>query len=253
MSNEKKELMKITVETPEKFESLASTTLETTQRLAKRINKLFSTAFVDYHGSVIHFIPGQGNAPWQQFMVELHFKPVAVGSVPASEDRVRAFKPITETAETGDKLVMELKNVFNSFNTSARFQLTSEAAQVLSEFMIPGTNIDPWNPKTYDQFKAEYQDQVMYGQAPIMVRITGLNLIALIRKIYGTKNAAGKRVEYGVLPQGPVNPTGNNQMVQSTTNWRLQILQLDEGKTFDIASEMGLIPAGNGGAIVTGF
>ncbi len=256
-TNETKKPLQLEITQPEAFDELAATSLTTTQRLAKRINKLFSSAFLDYHGSVVYCTAGNGNvAPNQQFMVELHFKPVAVGSVSAGEDRVRAFKPIEET-NAGDDIVAGLKNIYGSMRTSQRFQLTEDAAQILSEFMLPGVNnglnIDPWKPSSYDRVKGEYQDNVMYGQSPVMVKITGLDLIALIRKIYGYKNNAGKRVDYGVLPYGPVTPNINNQMVQTAANWRVMIMQIDKDKTFDLASEFGIIPAGNGGSIVTGF
>ena len=251
-TNETRKPLQLDITVPERFDELAATSLTTTQKLAKRINKLFSSAFVDYHGSVVYCMAGNGNvAPYQQFTVELHFKPVAVGSLSAGEDRVRAFKPIEEAK--GDDIVSNLKNIYGSFRTSARFQMTEEASQILSEFMLPGTNIDPWKPSSYEQFKGEYQDNVMYGQSPVMVKITGLDLIALIRKIYGYKNEAGKRVDYGVIPYGPVTPNLNNQMVQSAANWRVMIMQIDKDKTFDLASEFGIIPAGNGGSIVTGF
>lgn len=251
-ANETKKPLQLDITVPERFDELAATSLTTTQRLAKRINKLFSSAFLDYHGSVVYCTAGNGNvAPNQQFMVELHFKPVAVGSVAPGEDRVRAFKPIEEAK--GDDIVAGLKNIYGSMRTSARFQLTEEAAQILSEFMLPGLNIDPWKPSSYDQVKGEYQDNVLYGQSPVMVKITALDLIALIRKIYGYKNEAGKRVDYGVIPYGPVTPNLNNQMVQSAANWRVMVMQIDKDKTFDLASEFGIIPAGNGGTIVTGF
>ena len=251
-TNETKKPLQLEITTPERFDKLAATTLTTTQKLAKRINKLFSSAFLDYHGSVVYCTAGNGNvAPYQQFMVELHFKPVPVGNVSAGEDRVRAFKPIEEVK--GDDIVASLKNIYGSMRTSARFQLTEDAAQILSEFMLPGLNIDPWKPSSYDQVKGEYQDNVMYGQSPIMVKITGLDLVALIRKIYGFKNESGQRVDYGVIPYGPVTPNINNQMVQSAANWRVMIMQIDKDKTFDLASEFGIIPAGNGGSIVTGF
>lgn len=250
-ANNEKKPMQLEVTSFENFDKLATMSVEETAKLAKRINKLFHTAFVDYHGSVIHFVPGQGNVqPWQQFMVELHFKPVSVGTVPAGETRVRAFRPIEE--RKGDDILSGLKNIYGTMNSSERFQMTEEAAQILSEFMISGTNVDPWKPETYKQFKAEYQDQVLFGQSPVMIKITGLSLIALIRKIYGTKNESGQRVEYGIAPMGPVAAI-NNPMAQSTANWRVQIMQIVGDKTYELASSMGFVPAGNNGAVVVGF
>lgn len=256
-TNETKKPLQLDVQTPEKFEKLAATTIETTQRLAKRINKLFSSAFVDYHGSVVYCTAGNGNvAPNQQFMVELHFKPLAAGSVRPDEDRVRAFKPVNETTANTTDILAGLKNIYGNMRSSSKFELTEEGAQILSEFMLPGVdngkNVDPWKPSTFASVKAEYMDNPQFGQSPIMVKIAALDLIRLIAKIYGRKNEAGKRVEYGVIPYGPVTPM-NNQMVQSTANWRVLIMQIDSEKTLDLASEFGIIPAGNGGSVVTGF
>jgi hypothetical protein len=256
-TNETKKPLQLNVTEPEKFESIAATLTTTTQKLAKRINKLFSTAFVDYHGSYIQCVSGNGNTGnSQQFIVELHFKPVSIGNA-ESDGRVRAFKPIEEINASSNDIVAGIKNIYGQFNTSARFALTEEAAQILSEFMLPGLdngkNVDPWKPSTYNGVKFEYVDNAMYGQTPIMVKITGLDLIKIIRKIYGTKNSIGNNVDYGVIPFGPVNPNINNQMVQQAANWRLMLMQVDAGKTWDFAAEMGYIPTGSATGIITGF
>lgn len=250
----KKIPMTLDVTTPEKFDKLAATTLETTQRLAKRINKLFQTAFVDFYGSAVYCMAGNGNvAPYQQFMVELHFKPLTVGSIAPGDDRIRAFKPVDETANSND-IVEGLRRIRIAYSATAKFQMTNEAAEILSEFMMPGTNIDPFKPESFDNVKAEYVDNVQFGQAPVMVKVFNLDLIRLIKKIYGGKNQDGKRVDYGVIPYGPVVPNMNNPMVQNNANWRVIIMQVEAEKTFDLASEFGLIPASTGsmGPIVTG-
>lgn len=253
-NTEKRKPMYLEVTEPEKFERLAATSLETTQRLAKRINKLFSTAFVDYYGAAIYCASGNGNvAPYQQFVVEIHFKPMTVGSVNPNDSRIRAFKPKDEATAKSD-IVANLKNIYGNIRSSAKFQITDEAAEILSEFMLPGTEVNPFNPTSYDRFKAEYIDQPQFGQSPVMIKIMNLDLTKLIRKIYGSKNDDGKKVDYGIIPYGPVAPNMNNTMIQNNANWRVIIMQIESEKTFDLASEFGLIPASNGanGPIITG-
>lgn len=249
-NTEKRQPMYIEITQPEKFEALAATTMETTQRLAKRINKLFSTAFVDYYGAAVYCMAGNGNVG-PQFSVEVHFKPMTIGSAP-DDGRVRAFKPMEEGAAKSD-VVSNLKKIYGNLRSSARFAMTSEAAEILSEFMMNGTGIDPFNVQTYDRYKAEYTDNSTFGQTPVMVKISNLDLNKLIKKIYGNKNEEGKKVDYGVIPYGPVMPTANNAM-NATANWRVIIMQIEAEKTFDLATEFGLIPASNGsiGPIVTG-
>lgn len=256
-TNEPKKPMQITVDKHEQFEKLASTAMETTQRLAKRINKYFSAGFSDYYGSTVFCTAGNGNVnPNQQFMVELHFKPMTAGSIDPNDKRVRAFKPIEE-GTTGNDIVSNLKSFYGSLHSSAKFQLTEEGAQILADFILPGVNnglnVDPWKPSTFASIKSEYVDAPQFGQSPIMVKVSAVDLVKLIRRIYGTKTDDGKRVDYGVIPYGPVTPNINNQMVQGNANWRVMIMQIDADKTIDLASEFGLIPSGNGGSVITGI
>lgn len=244
--NEKKQPMYISVTEPQKYEVLASTSVETTQRLAKRISNLFKATFVDFHGCAIYFTPGNGNvSPAQQFSVELHFRPVDVESIAVDDERLRAFKPIEEGTSKSD-IVAGIKNIYGTLKSSARFQLTKEGAEILSEFIMPGVNIDPFNPSSYDHIKAEYQDVQQYSQNPIMVKIMAVDLTKLIRKIYGTKNKDGKKVEYGIMPHSPVVPGFGNTMMQNNANWRVIIMQIEVGKAYDLAIEMGIIPSSNG-------
>lgn len=249
MTNTKKPIY-IEVTEHEKFNKMASTTMETTQKLAKRINKLFKSTFADFHGTIIHCVPGNGNVS-QQFSVEIHFKPLTAGSVDPSDDRVRAFMPIEESVKSDD-IVSGIKALYGYNRTSAKFQMTEQASQILSEFMMTGLNIDPFKPSTYENFKAEYVDVPQFGQSPIMIRIINLDLTKLIKKIYGGKNENGGRVDYGVIPYGPVVPNMGNAMVQSTANWKVYIMQLDAEQVLDTAAELGLIgSAGMGGAVIT--
>lgn len=244
-NNENKKLLLLETVEAEPFEKLASTTIETTQKLGKRINKIFSDAFVDYHGCYIYCMPGNNNIqPWQQFAIELHFKPITLGGAVTGNGKIRAFKPIEEAKS--DDIVHGLKAYWRTMTTSKRFEMTEEAAQILSEFMIPEANIDPWNPNSYDHVKFEYQDQSPYVQTPAMVKVTGLNILALVKKIYGNKTEDGKYTEYGVTPYAPVNQNVYaNQPLQSAVNWNIVIMQLDVDKIRDTASELGIIsPAG---------
>lgn len=256
MSNnsEPRKPMYIEITEPEKFDGLARTSFETTQKLAKRINKLFSTAFADYHGSVVYCTAGNANVnPGQMFMVEIHFKPLTAGSIHPDDKRVRAFKPIDESVADTSNVLTGIKSIYNNFRSTSKFQITEEAAEILSEFMLPGLNIDAFKPSSYDQVKAEYVDNPYSGVSPAMVKIINLDLTRLIKKIYGGKNEDGNKVEYGIIPYGPVAPNMNTGMTQSSANWRVAIMQINADKTFDIASEMGLIPVNAGSAgIVTG-
>lgn len=243
--------LRLSVETVATFEKVAETAVETTQRLAKRINQLFVSAFADYHGSVVYCTAGNGNTGLnQQFMVELHFKPLTAGSIAADDTRVRAFRPIEER-NAGSDIISGLKSIYGSMRTSAKFELTEDGAQILSEFMLPGSNVDESKPATFDRFKAEYMDPPQFGQTPIMVKIYNLDLIKLIKKIYGTKDENKKKVDYGVIPYGPVMPNGN-QAMQNAANWRILIMRVDAERMYDVASEFGMIQTGNGGPIVTG-
>lgn len=242
---------RIHVDQPEKFDQLVSTALETTQKLAKRINALMHTAFVDYKGCVIYTNPGNGNVnPNNVFAVELHFKPVDASAVSMTETRKRAFRPIEESVNKQD-IVANLQSIYGK-NGSSKFEMTIEASQILSEFMLNGLGIEENKPATYDRFKFEFQDNQTFGfGAPsIAIKVAGLDIIKLIKKIYGSRSENGKKLEYIINPLGPVVPMGNQQ-VNASSNWRVAIMQLDTDNVFETATEFGFANAGMG-PVVTG-
>ena len=251
-NNNKKEPLVIEVTELQEFGPVIdSTAIMTTQKLAKRINKLFNEVFADYHGSVVNYIPGNGNVnPNQAFVVELHFKPVPLGAVSPTDDRVRAFKPIEES--TPKDVIAGIKNIYGSMRSSSKFQMTEEASQLLAEFMTYGVNVDPFKPSSYDNLKHEYMIPGTYGNHSVAIKVLGFDLLKLIKKIYGAKKD-GKRVDYTITPHSPMNPTANTT-VNGLVNWRVVVKQLVSDNVYDTASEMGIIPAdANNGMVVTGF
>ena len=248
---------RIEVLEPEKLETFASSALMTTQQLAKRINKLFSTAFVDYYGCVIYRVTGQGNMNFnQQFSVELHFKPLDAGAVNPSDNRVRAFKPVTENSNN-PALLNGLRAIYPSQNQTTKFEITQDGSEILSEFMLSGL-IDPFKPASYRGSIAEYQTGPSYmgmGSGPIMIRVMQLDLTKLVKKIFGSKSKENTKLEYSVVPHMPVNGANyQNANVPGTANWWVMITPIDVDKMTETASQLGFIPVGNGvEGVITGY
>ena len=245
---------RIEVLEPETLEVFASTALITTQQLAKRVNKLFSTAFVDYYGCVIYRLTGQGNQNMnQQFMVELHFKPLNAGAVDPSDSRVRAFKPVTENTD-GPALLNGLRSIYAPYTQSTNFEITQDGSEILSEFMFTGL-VDPFKPASYKGAVQEYQTAPSYmGNGPIMIRVQQLDLAKLVKKIYGYKSKEGTKLEYSVAPHLPVNGANfQNANIPGNANWWVMITPIDVDKMTETASQLGFIPAGNGAdGVITG-
>ena len=246
---------RIEVLEPETLEVFASTALITTQQLGKRINKLFSTAFVDYFGCVVYRLTGQGNQNMnQQFMVELHFKPLSAGAVDPNETKVRAFKPVTENTD-GPALLNGLRSIYAPYTQSTNFEITQDGAEILSEFMFTGL-VDPFKPASYKGCVQEYQSAPTWsGNGPIMIRVMQLDLAKLVKKIYGYKSKEGTKLEYSVTPHLPVNGANfQNANVPGNANWWVMITPIDVDKMTDTASKLGFIPVGNGAdGVITGF
>lgn len=259
MSNNqnKKERLRIVMDETEKLEVVGSCAIETTVKIGKRINKMFLSTFSDYVGC--HISRNMGNGAMnmnQQFIVELHFKPLQAGAVAPGDNRVRAFKPITEVENNnGGSIYSDLQRIYQPFNSanSKNFTITDSAAQILSEFMIG--RVDPFDPKTYDQHMHEYHDAPAYmNKGPLALKLVNLDLTKLVRIIYGNKDEDGNKLEYGVVPFRPVNNFNYaNQYMMANANWYVNITPINVNKLNELMVEMGMASAGVENNIITGY
>ncbi len=251
MSKNNEMPLRISVQEHEKFNDVVRTDLTTTQKISRRINQLFNSAFADYYGCVVRVNNGQGNTtPQAVFSVELYFKPVNENA--ESDGRIIAFKPI---GHSDASIYDQLQAISSTFNQSNKFDLTSEASQILSWYLHPGMNLDPFRPEQYKKagLISEFENRNMgYGYPVVMTKVSGIDLIKLVKDIYGHKNDSGSQVEYNVVPLRPLSANPNAQYM-GLVNWLIMIQQADKNNTSQIASDFGYVPTTGDIPIETGL
>lgn len=219
-NNNANEPMRLAIE-PIPFDGVMKSKLTTTIALSKTINQLFRPVFSDYEGCII--------APdaYGQLQVALYFKDKGMIG---GEDVIKSLFPVTERIKGTSAIdrVMQM----NLRNSSKAYDLSKETKDILSEFIYTrGNSKVNWNQHIVEQTERQYNGQVIY------VKVVGLDLVRLVRKIYGGK-IDGSRIDYNISIIKPIGAdmTGFNQ------NFLINIQQLDSKEVERLANEIGVVP-----------
>lgn len=213
--------LKLDVE-PMEFDGLLKAKMTTTVALAKSVNRLFRPALSDYEGCII--LPNQ----FGQLELTLWFKDKG-NPIDGSAKALMPTNQINrQQSSVNDKI-----RAMNARNRQKSYELTQDAKDVLGEFIWvkQGHNID-WNQHVLEQ------TQQNLGNYTIYVKIVGIDILRILRKIYGKKKD-NSIVEYNI---SIIRPVGVD-FGYNSQNFLINILQLDVKEVEKIASEIGFIPA----------
>lgn len=222
MSNTK-ETKKTTINIePIEFDGLLASKLTTTVELSRLINSMFRPIFRDYEGCVIQLDP-QGI-----FQLMLYFSVPTPGAAIADSGRIANVEPIVKPVTDANDAMARIRNI-NNINSARKNELTQDTKDALSEFMYGYSEANPkinWN-----QLVTEITDRATFNGYTIHVAVKGLDLLRVIRKIYGNKKD-GNYVEYRVTCNRPLN----------NTNYLIFIEQVDTKMVEKMCHEAGMIP-----------
>ena len=199
-TNEKKEKepVKIEVSEPLAFDATVDGKLMPQVELASTINSLLSQVFYDYEGCFLTPNPTFPNI----LDVALYFKDKGTPTDERTKSVVSTKVPETSTP-FGRIRSMNLRN------QDKNFDLNQETKQALAELMYPSNGYDRETglPKiNWKQCIAETVETNGFGLQNIYVKVTGIDLVQVIKKIYGSKDEDGSKVDYNVtLVNGLVN------------------------------------------------
>lgn len=230
------------------FDDTMAMKLTTTNKLAKEINSIFTPVFSDYFGCII-------NAA-NNLDVNLYFKPQSINNI--NPNKYHAIEENVYGSDDSSNIMRRLDSIYTSTQKKNVFRLTSEASQILYEFLNPAlTNghkkINAYDPQSYinANIMVEIQDRAYnYGGQPYyLVMIQGLDIIKFISKIYGDKCSNGSKAFYQVQPCTALN---NVQPQMPNANWVISIQKLDSERLAELASEVGLTRTEMGVPVVTG-
>lgn len=219
------EPMVLNVEQQE-FDGLLKTKLTTTTDVAKMVNKLFKPVFSDWEGCLI--LPNNAGG----FDTFLYFKENGV----KDPNKLTALEHVVPANSNNLTMSQRIQNL-NLRYKNKTYELSRDAKDILKEFMPQEKNGKvKWNNFVVEKTQQEYNGYSVH------VQITGVDIMKIIRKIYGAQ-VDGKRTDYTMKVErgiGVVNQQG------FFANYLVTIMQLDVREVEKIAQSVGMIPlAGN--------
>lgn len=217
MSNEtntKKEEFKIQVIEPATFDTCYEKAITTSKNLSLAINSLFVNGYRDYYGC--NLVPyQQPNAGFQllpylffEVLPEDVYKETKTDGTPKN---IFAFKPASKENDTALEKIMKM-SAMSIGGIDRAVNITDEGKQGLDDFIIRAKNIN-WNEV--------YSVKAMDGKTFICVK--GLDMIPLLKKIYGAFDEEGSVLEYKVEAIKPINTGDFNQIQSQSQNWVVNI------------------------------
>lgn len=221
-NNDKNKDLRLDIE-PIPFDGVMKNKLTTTNVLCKIVNQVFRPVFSDYEGCVI--VPDS----YGQLSVSLYFKDK--GNFPASVDSIKTLFPVTERVKGTSPIDKVLQ--MNLRNSSRAYDISEDTKRILSEFIYTrGNSKVHWNQHVFEQTEQQqFNNQIIY------VKVVGLDLVRLIRKIYGGK-INGSRIDYNVSIIKPIGASVNGGI----QNYLVNIQQLDSKEVERLANEIGVVP-----------
>ena len=218
---QKQEALRINIE-PLEFDGVMKSKLTTTIALSKTINQLFRPIFTDYEGCII--APDQ----FGQLQAALYFKDKGMNR---REDSIKTLIPVTERVQ-GTSAIDRITRM-NLRNSSKSYDVSKDTKEILSEFIYTrGNSKVNWNQHIVEQTEQAYNGYSIY------VKIIGIDIVRLVRKIYGGK-INGSRIDYNI---SVVKPIGMDMTGGANQNYLINIQQLDSREVERLASEIGVVP-----------
>lgn len=211
----------------QEFDGVLKTKLTTTTDLAKMVNKLFKPVFVDYEGCLI--LPNQMGG----FDTTIYFRDKGV----QDENKLSALQHVVQAQGGNLSMSQRLQNI-NLRYKNKTYDLTRECKDVFKEFMITdkGSSKVNWSKYVVEKTEPSYNGYSIY------VQLNGVDIMKIIKKIYGA-SIEGKRTDYNMRLErglGVVNGQG------LFANYLVSIMQLDTREVEKIAQSVGMVPlAGN--------
>lgn len=209
---------------PIPFDGLLKSKIISTIDLSKLVNSVFKNALADYEGCII--LPMQNG----QFDCTLYFKdhggPVRGG------DQIKNLISVSGQNRVGS--AVDKITAFNNRTSNKLYSLSEETKQILSEFInIKKNQKINWNQLVFEQAEQAYNATIVY------VKVCGIDIVRILKKIYGGK-VDGDRRDYNITL---MRPTGLN-------NYLISIQQLDTKEVEKLAQSVGIIQTGNSIAMI---
>lgn len=229
---ETREPFRIEVEEHPDFPANTESFFTSSQRLCDRIANLFGAVFADLVGVKINVNAGQSfgyvskTVPQGGLYVDLYFADRGNDG----GEKVKNLIPLAGNPQVAGSTMAERYN--RSLSPSARrmYELSQETKEALDEFLIKpnGRNLN-WNEVT---FEIPQQLSTISQREEAVVQVTGLNLTAIISKLYGAK-----------LEDGLFQYTANwSQPNHFNTDFIVQVSRINVSTLNELSASVGVTP-----------
>ncbi len=211
----------------QEFDGVLKTKLTTTTDLAKMINKIFKPVFSDYVGSLV--LPNQMGG----FDTVVYFRDSGV-----RDERTTAIQHLVQQNGNRQLSMSERIQNINIRYKNKTYDLTRDCKDVFKEFMVTegnGKKIN-WNKYVVEKTEPNYNGYSVY------VQLNGIDIMKIIRKIYGGTSKDGKRTDYNMRLERGLGVVNNNGIY---ANYLVSIMQLDTREVEKVAQSVGMVPLAN--------
>lgn len=221
----------LTVREHADFDAVQEVSIITSKNLGDAINGIFETGFADYRGCnlVPVFINNVGNVLIPYLFFQIFPKEQYVNNVPF------AFRPIVSADKTIIENIQRITSPLSPLNNTV--EMTADAMSALEEFVAPRDK----NKKI--EWKSMWSVQNVDGDT--IVQLQGLNVIQMLKKLYGEHDHEKSRYSYAI---NPVKPVTENSMIPGPgrpQNYVLEMMRVKEGSLARATESVGMIMSSN--------
>ena len=225
--NTNKDNLRIEVKTPIPFHPELSVKTYKSQIIADEIiNPIFNSTFKDYKGCMINV---EGNGPMTRCTVDLFFVKGKVSDAPYEALEQIGVKKGTDT-------LSRIQRVNQLSSRNKIYQLTDNAKELLSEFMI---NKNKKGEIDWNQSDVESEGVTETGMRQATGKVLRLDLNIIVRKAFGYRNSTGSKTYFNVTPLRRLVPYNQMPGAPLSNDWLLRIECLDSNATEDTLKMLG--------------
>lgn len=224
----------LNVDANEPFSPIEESMFIDTNKLCSLVSVLMRPAFPDFYGSSFEVIPGTNN-----YMIALYFDHIDRGDCNET-----AVTKNSNDSSANNKTLRATRNYANRLREGDRYHITKKGSDIISELLYSPKTIrasiyegNPMNPvPKWSNICGEVSENT-YGAVPRqLTKVSYLDPVKLIEKIYGTTTADGKKYEYGVELKRSLpgyTPSGVN------TNFMLRVGRVTVEEVINLANQFG--------------
>lgn len=195
-STKKKERTRIALEEFSKFENTIESKLDSTRKMGREINSLFKPTINGYRGCKFRF-KTNGTADFNN-PFELKIFIEYLKDEDLDKNKITVIKKVAVDNTTN---AIEKINILNNYTVKHKmYALTDEGKEVLEDYV----KREPNKEIKWDDITSEVADTSIMGAGSIYYMAIDVDLIKMLKHIYGFKTPEGNWYEYSVMACRPI-------------------------------------------------